>query len=119
MGLWVRDLRVKKRKAKLNDDVEKKLDKLGFVWNCRKRKRTKTPTKRLPWSDRFQQLQLFFTKNGHCKVPSTYKNKQLYHWVTNQRRDYRCGVMPVARIGQLEGLGFEWNSKRKRRKIEE
>jgi len=114
MGLWVRDLRVKKRKGKLPSEVEKRLSKLGFVWNCRKRKKAKTSSKRLPWNDRFSQLKNFYEKHGHCKVPSNHKNKQLYHWVTNQRRDFRCGVMPYSRVQKLEGIGFEWNSQRKK-----
>jgi len=114
MGLWVRDLRVKKRKGKLPTEVEKRLSKLGFVWNCRKRKKAKTSSKRLPWNERFSQLKIFREKHGHCKVPSNHKNKQLYHWVTNQRRDYRCGVMPYSRVQKLESIGFEWNSQRKK-----
>jgi len=117
MGLWVRDLRVKKRKGKLPRKVEKRLTKLGFVWNCRKRKKAKATSKRLPWNDRFSQLKIFYEKNNHCKIPSNHKNKQLYHWVTNQRRDYRCGVMPYSRIKKLESIGFEWKSQRKRKKF--
>jgi len=87
---------------------------LGFVWNCRKRKKAKTSSKRLPWNERFTQLKIFHEKHGHCKVPSNHKNKQLYHWVTNQRRDYRCGVMSYSRVQKLESIGFEWNSQRKK-----
>jgi len=116
MGLWVRDLRVKKRKGKLPSEVEERLDKIGFVWNCRKRKKTKKPSKRLPWEDRFNQLKAYYEKHGHCRIPSTHKNKQLFHWVTNQRRDYRCGVMTVSRIKKLESVGFEWNTQRNSKK---
>jgi hypothetical protein len=119
MGLWVRDLRVKKRKGKLTQEVEAKLTDIGFVWNCRQRKKAKISSKRLPWKHRFQQLKEFFEKNGHCNVPSNYKNKQLYHWVTNQRRDYRCGVMTDSRIQKLKSIGFEWNSQRKKNKNDE
>jgi len=114
MGLWVRDLRVKKRKGKLPSEVEKRLSKLGFVWNCRKRKKAKSSSKRLPWNERYSQLKNYYEKHGHCKVPSNHKNKQLYHWVTNQRRDFRCGVMPYSRVQKLESIGFEWNSQRKK-----
>eukprot|EP01129_Flabellula_baltica_P010186 TRINITY_DN427_c0_g1_i1.p1 TRINITY_DN427_c0_g1~~TRINITY_DN427_c0_g1_i1.p1 ORF type:complete len:229 (-),score=55.22 TRINITY_DN427_c0_g1_i1:65-751(-) len=113
MGLWVRDMRVKKRKGKLSENVERELTAIGFVWDCRTRKRTKNQSVRMPWDERFDQLKGFVRRNGHCHVPSSHKNRQLYHWVTNQRRDYRCGVMTYERVEMLENLGFEWNNPRK------
>lgn len=68
------------------------------------------------WEMRYRDLQEFAHKYGHCCVPISYSdNKQLAHWVSNQRKLYNLRIagkrseMTVTRIQKLEAIGFVWN----------
>jgi Helicase associated domain len=94
------------RHSTLTDAREQELEKLGFVWNSH----------RAAWEERFEDLKLFFLRNGHCNVPSNYDaDKLLAVWVKCQRRQmklYKKGLactMTRERMEALESLGFDWN----------
>eukprot|EP00526_Cylindrotheca_closterium_P001081 CAMPEP_0113614518 /NCGR_PEP_ID=MMETSP0017_2-20120614/7210_1 /TAXON_ID=2856 /ORGANISM="Cylindrotheca closterium" /LENGTH=375 /DNA_ID=CAMNT_0000523693 /DNA_START=494 /DNA_END=1618 /DNA_ORIENTATION=+ /assembly_acc=CAM_ASM_000147 len=64
--------------------------------------------------ERFEELCAYKEANGHCRVPSTYKeNKKLGNWVVNMRRyhkehDKKQDPVWKERFAQLEAIGFEW-----------
>ena len=63
------------------------------------------------WDQRIRELQAYKIKNGDCNVPKGFENKQLASWVKEVRRSWRKGssALTVARIEQLDALGFTWS----------
>jgi Helicase associated domain len=56
----------------LTSDRQQALEDLGFVWDSHS----------AVWEERLQELQTFKLKNGHCNVPSTFReNHSLSIWV--------------------------------------
>lgn len=55
------------------------------------------------WSEKFDELQKFQEKHGHCRVPSS--SEKLSQWVTNQRRSIR-NSNGEDRIAKLHTIGF-------------
>lgn len=117
LGEWVTDQR-RQYKFKsvgklslLTDDRQKKLDEIGFTWSVRSR---------TEWSDRYQELLLFKSREGHCCVPQHYaSNRALGKWVSKQREQYRYylkgthSFMTPERIHLLNKINFIWSAKGK------
>jgi hypothetical protein len=67
------------------------------------------------WENRYRALQSFSNQVGHCCVPISYPDKQLAHWVSNQRKQYNLrqagkqSELTPSRINKLEAIGFVWN----------
>lgn len=67
------------------------------------------------WMQRYRELQDYLKKHGDCCVPISYQNKQLAHWVSNQRKQYNLrsqgkrSDMTTDRIEKLNAIGFAWN----------
>jgi hypothetical protein len=81
------------------------LETLGFEWF----------TRSTSWEDRLSELADYRKIYGHCNVPKSYsENTKLANWVATQRSNYRLQLegetsyMTLARIQELESLGFEW-----------
>jgi len=83
------------------------------------KKETKGPrlSKEEKWATHFEECQQYREKNGHCKIPTSYKeNKSLGNWVQELRRNYKLqkqGMKPRVelteeQIEQLDELGFHW-----------
>lgn len=71
-----------------------------------------------PWTIRCLQLREYRILNGHCKVPTLYKeNPKLGQWVANQRKAYNMlkngkkSFMTPERLAKLDSLGFNWGKK--------
>ncbi|GFH60009.1 hypothetical protein CTEN210_16485 [Chaetoceros tenuissimus] len=61
---------------------QKKIDLLNeikFPWD----------RKENTWNERFEALEEFQQKYGHCRVTKTYEDQVLYRWVTKERIKYR------------------------------
>ena len=80
------------------------LDSVGFIWDSHD----------LNWREKLEALTAYKVDNGHCNVPSNYKDKKLATWVKCQRRQYKLywdgkpSAMTSNRITALERVGFEW-----------
>jgi predicted DNA-binding protein len=98
LGGWVGKQRDKK--VKLPPDVVQRLDALGFIWDVRER----------AWEDGFQKFQHFYSREGHCNVPTAYLEDgfKLGGWVSNQRS--KEARLSPERIEQLNALGFVWDT---------
>lgn len=73
--------------------------------------------RRTRWEDRFDECDQYRKANGHCKVPTNFRdNRGLGIWVQEQRRNYKLlkqGKKPKAKltdeqIERLDGIGFHW-----------
>jgi uncharacterized protein YbgA (DUF1722 family) len=61
------------------------------------------------WNIHCEQLVEFKRKNGHCMVPSTYKqDKSLGIWVKNQRSYHDKNKLGLDRKDVLDEIGFAW-----------
>lgn len=111
LSQWVRKQRhQRKRKEKglhstLSDERQELLTNAGFIWDSH----------RAMWQERYQSLELFQMANGHCNVPSNFRDSSLSNWVKNQRKQYKLfqmgskTTMSEERINLLNSLGFNWN----------
>jgi superfamily II DNA or RNA helicase len=100
LGHWVANQRSYYAKKKLSFSQIKKLEELGFEWDI----------KSSEWIKSFEDLLLFKTKHGHCRVPITYKNnKKLAIWVHTQRYNYNRDQISKEQIEKLNSIGFEWD----------
>jgi len=84
-----------------------KLNQLSFPWMTRSEQL---------WQERIRDLKTYKRQHGDCMVPRKYPpNEQLAAWVATQRKNYnrrnlgKPSPLSVARIDELEGLGFVWS----------
>ncbi|GFH61991.1 hypothetical protein CTEN210_18467 [Chaetoceros tenuissimus] len=108
LGNWVQMQRQQYKrlsnglKSTMTQERVEKLESIGFVWNHLND----------TWEERYKQLTLYQSQNGHCNVSRA--NKSLCGWATSQREQYRkmsSGLksqMTQERVEKLESLGFEW-----------
>ncbi len=98
LGQWVSKQRV--GKETMLPDRRERLDALGFVWN----------TFVAQWEEGYRSLQLFRQREGHCRVPATYRDPasgyRLGGWVSKQREGKE--TMLPDRRARLDALGFVW-----------
>ena len=81
---------------------KRRLDAIGFVWDCRDQL----------WEQNFAALLKFKRREGHCCVPTYYRkgNLKLGWWVATQRRNRK--EMSPERRARLNMLGFVWRGSR-------
>jgi len=98
-------LKLENKPSTMTDDRVLALNALGFVWNAHE----------AGWEERFNELLQFKVDNGHCNVPSIYKeNQKLATWVKCARRQYKLLVagrksnMTMERATRLASVGFVW-----------
>ena len=106
-----------------HDQVEHKNDPVGAVVDASLNKTNrKSPEKYHSWEQRFNQLQAFKRKHGHCNVSNG--SGPLYPWINNQRHAFQMYIkgekssMTPERLRRLKTLGLEmypciqkWNKK--------
>ena len=71
------------------------------------------------WSNHFRKICEYKIQFGHCQVPQQYSaNPKLGQWVSRQRSNYRkhteeeATSMTAEHIRALDGIGFNWGTKR-------
>ena len=84
-----------------------KLNQLSFPWTTRSEQL---------WQSRINDLITYKEEHGDCMVPRNYPpNEQLAAWVATQRKNYnrrklgKSSPLTVARINELEEMGFVWS----------
>jgi hypothetical protein len=99
LGTWVRDQRQLKRKEKLNQDREKRLEEISFEWAIS-----------VPWEDMLSLLKNFKKREGHCNVPHSHTEDgaNLGTWVSRQRHLKTKEKLNPDRQKRLEEIDFEW-----------
>mmetsp|Transcript_4567 Transcript_4567/g.14993 ORF Transcript_4567/g.14993 Transcript_4567/m.14993 type:complete len:266 (+) Transcript_4567:381-1178(+) len=103
---WVQTRRALRRKGKISHGHEMWLNKLEFTWDA-----TFRSGPRLKWHQRYEQLQSFKSRFGHCMVPQNWgENKQLGHWVCQQRANRQSGKLSKEHLRLLDEIKFVWNA---------
>ena len=101
IGQWVQ------RQRATNDimsaERKQRLDDLGFVWDHLAEQ----------WEEGFSKLLQFKEREGHCRVPSTYRLNGLNglnvgQWVYRQRTTKDS--MSADRKQRLDDIGFIWDA---------
>jgi hypothetical protein len=103
LGIWVGNVRRRKKLGGRDPELACRLDELGFSWVLRRR-----AVRRHDWSTMFAALAGFKKQHGHLRVPRDCKHGQLAMWVVEVRRRKRKGLLDRRRVGQLDALGFAW-----------
>ena len=67
------------------------------------------PSPRVPWEERFEQLEAYHEVHGHTRVRSG-EDYKLSHWVGNQRKRYRRGELEEDRWRKLASLDFVFDT---------
>ncbi len=99
LGTWVHKQRARYLRGRLQPDRTCRLEELGFEWQ----------RGTLKWEERFEELQEFHRRFGHCKVPASWQEApKLHRWASKQRTRYSRGRLERSRVRRLEKLGFEW-----------
>ena len=105
LGCWVGRQRKNYKAGVLNQERIDKLEKIGFIWN----------PKEAQWEQKLEELQNYKDKHSHCNVSAgDLENKQLNKWMQHQRTNYRNNKLSQDRVNKLEGMGFEWESQRRK-----
>jgi len=110
LGNWVHNQRKFYRKGLLTKERCDQLEAIGFEW-------TRNPE----WTEMLKRLQAYQQEhNDSCNVPFKYPpDQQLAYWVGTQRANYRKGLLTKERYDQLEAIGFQWISTRRRGPLSE
>lgn len=92
------------------------MESIGFNWEGKESSFPK-------WNAQFNNLLKYEKVNGNCDVPSTYYDKPLANWVTQQRRSYKAkcdgkkSSIKDEQVEQLEDIGFQWVYNKERTSI--
>ncbi|GAB3530803.1 hypothetical protein GCM10027443_12160 [Pontibacter brevis] len=102
LASWIERQRLSKQKDQLPADRYKRLEEIGFTWSC-------DDMKSRSWEERYEQLEEYKKNNGHCFVPTNYReNRSLGIWVATQRRLEAKGTLQATKKRRLDQLGFVW-----------
>ncbi|MFY0691510.1 MAG: helicase associated domain-containing protein [Paracoccaceae bacterium] len=100
LGTWVRTQRAARKRNQLTDQQQRLLEALGFDWS----------PDETSWERNFSDLDSYKKIHADCNVPHGWpENKQLGHWVANQRKARRTGQLSEERQRRLERIGFDWD----------
>ena len=82
----------------LSEEQRRRLDELGFVWDVPE----------AAWEEGFSYLTIYRKREGHCRVPATYRENgySLGPWVRTQRRNKE--TMSFEHRKRLDEIGFVW-----------
>ena len=99
LGGWVRRQRDSRRRGVLSKDRARRLDALpGWVWEKKYEG---------AWDDGYARLQAFVHREGHSRVPGSYREDDGYAlgvWVATQRNARKKGRLADVRARRLEAL---------------
>jgi hypothetical protein len=99
-GTWVSDQRQLRSKNSLQLDRKNLLEELGFDSRVAK-----------SWKRQYEKLVEFKRNNGHCLVPSRYKEDvSLGNWVRQQRVAHTKNKMRQDQKELLDEIGFVWKA---------
>lgn len=77
LASWVKNQRFAHKRGRLSSERVAALNNIGFAWTGEEAR----------WDRLYQQLVKFHTEHGHTRIPT--KQRELYRWITQQRRELR------------------------------
>jgi hypothetical protein len=99
IGMWLIDVRRRKRSGLLDSGRIQQLDALGVLWEPRNQK----------WEEMFAELVAYRAQYGDCNVPAYWsENPKLASWVQTQRANRRLSTLAQDRLERLDKIGFVW-----------
>ena len=112
LGIWCSSQRKAEKEGRLSSDRIARLSSLGFVWAADQIRGDDY------WEQQFKSLVDYKEKNGSCKVPMGWRNKdhpnkheyKLSNWCYVQNRTLKEGKMSPERYERLTSLGFLWKA---------
>ena len=104
---WLGHQRYAHERGKLRPERREKLESLGFDFSPQRESR-------VPWEERFGELQAYHAEHGHVRV-SKLEDQKLAQWVLGQRKRHRLGKLRPERHEKLESLGFDCSPQRESR----
>ena len=96
---WVSNQRAFKRRERITPERVARLEAIGFRWD----------PKDAAWDEQLRALAAFARGEGHCNVPSTFRDRSLASWVVSQRVAFKEDALSKDRVAKLEALGFVWD----------
>ena len=104
IGDWLSKQRGKQKRGTLDKSREERLEKLGVTWNL------KEMTNNMSWMNKFNLLEKFKGREGHCRVPRRHKEEgeNLGEWLSDQKQAHKKGKLDPQRHQKLKELGVEW-----------
>eukprot|EP00536_Pseudo-nitzschia_multiseries_P010583 jgi/Psemu1/289162/fgenesh1_pg.328_\ len=103
LGVWLNNQRQSRTNGQLDRGLERRLTKLGVVWDIQGQK----------WEDMFALLVQYKEREGDCNVPQKHKEdgKSLGVWLNNQRQSQTNGrrLLDTELEDRLNRLGVVWD----------
>jgi superfamily II DNA or RNA helicase len=98
LATWNEKNRAKKKAGTLKPERGQALNQIGFDWDPRESK----------WQGMYERLKKYAVTHGHCCPPRS-EDRELAHWVYEQRFAYPLGRLSVDRKQKLDEIGFVFN----------
>jgi superfamily II DNA or RNA helicase len=96
LSAWCYNVRRSRSNGTVSPEKIKRLESIGFLWNI---------VDSL-WYEKYDTLKIYLHKNSWAGLNT--KNKSLFGWITQQRKDYKKGRLSAERIMLLNMLGIDW-----------
>lgn len=106
LGYWVRRQRLTYNNGNLDFQREKLLNLVGFQFRLLSAN---------DWNKMYRRLKQYKKRNGHTNISETYDDKQLFHWLTYQRKLYWKGKLANKKLVLLYDIGVDMENKTKNR----
>jgi len=100
LGIWLVTQRQLKKKGKLDQSNEKRLDDVGVVWDVLSEQ----------WEKNYRLLIKFQQREGHSNVPQRYieDHIKLGNWLSAQRQQKKKGKLDQSKEKRLDEIGVVW-----------
>ena len=112
LAYWVDKLRSSKRKGRLDKEMLRRLDELGFCWSLLHRR-----FHRRDLDELVAILTAFKKRHGHCNLIAARESLDLdlVDWLKDVRKSKKQGRLDPRYVRQLERLGFVWRPREQNR----
>lgn len=104
LGVWVDNVRRRKKLGKLAREMVRELNGLGFQWTLIHRR-----FHRRDLDELVETLKAFKKEHGHCNFSlHVGADPDLVNWLKDVRKSKKFGRLPSRYVKELNRLGFVW-----------
>lgn len=106
LGVWIsnqRSIYKGKKQGELTPAQIGKLETIGMIWDVNEQR----------WMAAYNELAEYWSTHGNLAVPRgllSETGRDLYLWISEQRRDYKQGRLAPERKKLLDQIGFSWGA---------